>query len=275
MNDLESFANLVQAIDPWRGKLVFIGGWCHRLHTLHPQANQLEFQPVFTKDTDLAFANRELLDGSIKEALIQRGFQEDFAGEARPPVTHYTLGNDNSGFYAEFLTPLIGSPVKRDGSEDATMLAAGISAQKIRHLGILLVDPWIVTVGEMNGFPLPRPVDLLVANPLCFMVQKFLIKQQRPPAKQSQDLLYIFDTIQLFGNLIPDFKECWGRTVMPNLEEKAVKTVIKECSESFKTITDTIRNAADIPRDRQVSPEDIRATCQYVFNEILGLEGKN
>src|SRR3990167_5183831 len=27
MNDLEAFAKLVQALDPWRGRLVFIGGW--------------------------------------------------------------------------------------------------------------------------------------------------------------------------------------------------------------------------------------------------------
>lgn len=27
MNDLEAFAKLVQALDPWRGQLVFIGGW--------------------------------------------------------------------------------------------------------------------------------------------------------------------------------------------------------------------------------------------------------
>ena len=39
MNDLEAFAKLVQALDPWRGQLVFIGGWSHRLHTLHPYAS--------------------------------------------------------------------------------------------------------------------------------------------------------------------------------------------------------------------------------------------
>ena len=47
MNDLEAFAKLVQALDPWRGHLVFIGGWGHRLHTLHPEASmQHDLAPV-------------------------------------------------------------------------------------------------------------------------------------------------------------------------------------------------------------------------------------
>lgn len=115
MNDLEAFAKLVQALDPWRGRLVFIGGWSHRLHTLHPCASQLEFQPVFTKDTDLAFHNKVPLEGDIKAALIEKGFKEDLSGEARPPIAHYKLGDDTSGFYAEFLTPLVGSGIKRTG----------------------------------------------------------------------------------------------------------------------------------------------------------------
>ncbi len=270
MNDLEAFAKLVQALDPWRGQLVFIGGWSHRLHTLHPRANQLEFQPVFTKDTDLAFHNKVPLEGNIKAALSEKGFKEDLSGAARPPVAHYRLGDGTSGFYAEFLTPLEGSGIKRTGQPDATMIAGGISAQKIRHLGILLTDPWIVRVGPMNGVPLDEPVDLQVANPLCFMVQKFLIKKHRTTHKHRQDLLYVFDTIQLFGHMLPQFKESWEKVIVPSLDAGAVKTVAQECAESFDTVTDAIRDAASIPQDRRVDPEEMRATCQYAFQQILG-----
>ena len=69
MNDLEPFANLALALNPWRGQLVFIGGWAHRLHRFDPRANKLEHQPVFTRDTDLAFANREPIEGDMKAAL--------------------------------------------------------------------------------------------------------------------------------------------------------------------------------------------------------------
>lgn len=203
-NDLKAFATLVQAVESWRGQLVFIGGWGHRLHTLHPKAGRLDFQPIATRDTDLAFASKVVLEGDIKSALVKQGFNEQLSGDFKPPTAHYTLGSDESGFYAEFLTPLAGSGYKRSGAKDATLEMAGISAQKIRHLDILMVDPWIVTVGPDNGVPLPAPFDLQVANPLCFMVQKLLIKQDRSRKKQAQDLLYIHDTIQLFDHLLPE-----------------------------------------------------------------------
>jgi hypothetical protein len=269
MNDLEAFAKLVQALDPWRGQLVFIGGWSHRLHTLHPQASRLDFQPVFTKDTDLAFHTRVPLEGDIKAALSRQGFEEQLSGDTRPPVAHYTLGHEAGGFYAEFLTPLAGSGIKRSGQPDATLLAGGISAQKIRHLDVLLTDPWVMQVGPANGVPLHQPVGLRVANPLCFMVQKFLIKKQRTPDKHRQDLLYVFDTVQLFGHLLPQFKADWETAIAPSLGTDLARTVVQECTASFDTLTDAIRGAARIPQDRKVDPEELRATCRYALGQIL------
>ncbi|QHE88161.1 GSU2403 family nucleotidyltransferase fold protein [Hydrogenophaga sp. BPS33] len=270
MNDLGAFAQLVRAVAPWRGQLVFIGGWGHRLHTLHPSAGNVDFAPVFTRDTDLAFADKRPLQGDIKSALLDQGFHEELSGDFKPPTAHYTLGNDQGGFYAEFLTPLVGSGYKRNGEKDATVKTAGISAQKIRHLDILMVDPWAITVSKANGFPLENPVDVQVANPLCFMVQKLLIKQDRPPRKQAQDLLYIHDTIQLFGHRLPAFKKSWEDTVGPALAA-ASKTVLRECMESFSQVTDTVRQAAAIPQDRKISAEEFQATCRYAFSEILGM----
>lgn len=269
MNDLDAFARLVQALDPWRGQLVFIGGWSHRLHTLHPQANPLGFQPVFTKDTDLAFHHQVPLEGDIKAALVRQGFEEQLSGDTRPPVAHYTLGNEADGFYAEFLTPLAGSGYKRNGQTDATLLAGGISAQKIRHLDVLLTAPWVMPVGPAQGVPLPAPVDLRVAHPVCFMVQKFLIKKQRTPDKHRQDLLYVFDTVQLFGHLLEQFATDWQSVIAPSLDPGARHTVVQECAASFDTLTDAIRDAARIPQDRQLDPEELRATCRYALGQIL------
>ena len=103
-------------------------------------ANAPTYQPLLTRDTDLAFANQATLEGDIKSALARAGFTEELSGEHRPPVTRYTLGDDDAGFYAEFLTPLQGSEVKRNGKQDATVAKAGITAQKLRHLEILLIN---------------------------------------------------------------------------------------------------------------------------------------
>ena len=272
MNDLEAFAKLVQALDPWRGQLVFIGGWCHRLHTLHPKANQLEYQPVFTRDTDLAFNRGASLEGDIKSALHAKGFNERLSGEFKPPIAWYTLGEEQRGFYAEFLTPLTGSGFKRDGGTDATIEAAGITAQKIRHLDILMVDPWNVAVGPPhNHIPLDDSAILQVANPLCFMVQKFLIKKNRSKAKQSQDLLYVYDTIQLFSKNLREFRENWEKVVSPALKEQS-DIVLKECAASFATVTDELRGAAAIPQDRKdLTASEMQTVCRYAFSQIMGI----
>lgn len=271
MNDLDALAKLVQALFPWRAHLVFIGGWAHRIHRFDPRANALGYQPVFTRDTDLAFANRAPIEGNIKAALIEHGFKEQLIGEHKPPVAHYTLGDENGGFYAEFLTPLIGSGAKRNGAQDATMSMAGISAQKIRYLDILLVDPWAVTLDPQRDLPLPSPIDVQVANPLCFMIQKFLIQEDRPAGKQAQDVLYIYDTIELFGALLDEFQETWETSIRPALGDRLTNTVLKLSQDTFSSVNDMIRRAALIPQDRKtLSPEEIQQTCQFAFEQILG-----
>ena len=270
MNDLDAFAKLAQALAPWHGQLVFIGGWAHRLHRFDPRANELAYQPVFTRDTDLAFANKAPIEGDIKEALLEHGFKEELTGKHKPPVAYYTLGVTNGGFYAEFLTPLAGSGVKRSGAQDATMVVAGISAQKIRHLDILLVDPWISKLEPRIVVSLPLPMDVQVANPLCFMVQKFLIQKYRPLEKQAQDILYIYDTIELFGALLQEFNEKWKAIISPALGEKLSDTVVMLSKATFSNVNETIRMAARIPKDRKISPEQIQVTCQYAFEQIFG-----
>lgn len=271
MNDSAAFATLVMALHDWRAHLTFIGGWAHRIHRLDPRANPLNYQPVFTKDSDLAFGNKAPLEGDIRAALIGHGFKEELAGEFRPPAAHYALGDKNSGFYAEFLTPLAGSGFKRDGAPDATLAKAGISAQKIRHLDILLVDPWVITIGPAQGIPLPGPVDIRVVHPLCFMVQKFLIQKQRNAAKRAQDLLYIHDTLQAFGNLLPEFNVAWSSTVKPHLDRLGDHSKVAQAAAvaAFSRVDDTIRNAARIPQDRQLDPEEFLLTCQLAFEQIF------
>ena len=158
-----------------------------------------EYQPLRTRDVDLAFSPRAPLAGDLKEALTKAGFNEELSGESTPPVTHYTLGEEKPGFYAEFLTVLRGDGLRRDGQRDLTMAKAGITAQKLRHLDLLLIAPWKISIAPDNAIPVDRPVETLVPNPVSFMVQKFLIHGRRDSNKRAQDVLYIHDTLELFG----------------------------------------------------------------------------
>lgn len=270
MTDLDSFGRLLQAIEPWRAHLVVVGGWAHRLHRFHPLASIPDYAPLITLDTDLAFGAEAPLDGDICSALVASGFNEEFSGEHKPPVAHYTLGDEGAGFYAEFLTPLRGSETKRNGEPDATMTRAGVTAQKLRHLELLLLQPWPIKIGADQGVPLPRPFEVLVANPTAFIVQKLLIQKQRPPVKQAQDVLYIHDTIELFGGALPALAALWKNSLAPSLGAKAAKRVSDGADTTFLSVTDVLREAVRIPQDRKLTPGRVAATCHLALNQVLG-----
>lgn len=269
MNDFDALARLIQAIDPWRTHLTLVGGWAHRLYRNHPLATVPDYDPLQTRDTDLAFGVDTPLVGDIRGALAAAGFEEQLTGDNHPPVTHYILGDDDAGFYAEFLTPLRGSGVKRNGEPDVTEARAGITAQKLRHLEILLVAPWTIRLGAEQGAPLPRPMDVLVANPVSFIVQKLLIQKHRSPAKRAHDVLYIHDTIELLGKGLGTMAGIWATSVKPTLPARTVREVNAISEDMFGAVSDTIRDAARLQPDRTLDPERIRASCRLAMSEIL------
>jgi hypothetical protein len=269
MNDFETFARLIQAVAPWRAHLVLVGGWAHRLYRLHEMASQQAYQPLTTKDTDLAFDNHAPLHGDIKGALTEAGFNEEFVGDFRPPAIHYTLGDDDAGFYAEFLTPLTGSGLRRSGEQDATMAKAGITAQKLRHLNLLLLSPWTLRIGLDQNIPLPKPMDVQLVNPTSFIVQKLLIRHERRADKRAQDVLYIHDTLELFGDALPMLRELWINAVQPALTPKLVRKLSEHIHETFDSVNDVLREAARIPGDRMLSADRMRALCELALSEVL------
>lgn len=269
MDDFASFTRLVTAIDPWRAHLVLVGGWAHRLYRFHELANVPGYQPQTTKDTDLAFSVGAPLEGDIMRALQKEGFKEELFGESVPPVSHYLLGDGNAGFYAEFLTPQTGSGRKRGGKPDDTVSIAGVTAQKLKHLDILFIEPWVIKIGPDRGFPLPRTVDLQVANPAAFIVQKLLIQRERKPGKRAQDLLYIHDTLEIFANALPVLNGIWSEKIRPTVGKSKAREVVETSAATFATVTDTIREAALMAQGRDLSPERLQGLCQAALSEVI------
>ena len=91
MEDAASLAQLIEALRPWLGHLVIVGGWAHRLHRVHPLAGTPAYPPIRTRDVDLAVALHAPLKGDVAAALERAGFQRAFPGDDTPPVTHYHL----------------------------------------------------------------------------------------------------------------------------------------------------------------------------------------
>jgi hypothetical protein len=47
-SDIEPFAKFVEAIEPWLGEMVLVGGWAHRLYRSDPRARNLGYVPLTT-----------------------------------------------------------------------------------------------------------------------------------------------------------------------------------------------------------------------------------
>jgi hypothetical protein len=269
MEDLANFARLVEAVRPWLTHLVIVGGWAHRLYRFHPLATSQDYQPLRTRDVDLAFSLKAPPEGDLRAALKQAGFEEELSGEHTPPVTHYYLGEGDGGFYAEFLTVKQGGDLKRDGKSDLTISKAGITAQKLRHLDLLFNSPWLVRV-RIETIPVAGAIDLVVPNPVSFIVQKLLIHKHRNDDKKAQDILYIHDTLELFSASLDKLRAVWEAEVRRTMLPKTATRSLVTASILFENVTDTIRNATRIPLDRNLQPENLRAAVQYGLNEVFG-----
>jgi hypothetical protein len=151
----------------------------------------------------------------------------------------------------------------------ATIVRAGIVAQKLRHLEVLLVAPWRCPVGGGEGSVLETPAEVAVANPVSFVAQKLLIHDSRAPGKRAQDILYLHDTVQLFGGSLAQLNVLWRTDVRPSLTRNQHMSVRELRQRLFSTVTDTIRDAARIPVDRRLRPDEVRAVCAMGLATLL------
>ena len=271
MNDLNAFAQLVRSLAPWQQQLIFVGGWCHRLHAHHESATKLEQEYLFTRDSDLLFRGKIPAPGQLDQALKDSGFVEQLHGEHKPPASHYTLGTEDQGFYAEFLTPLHGPASNKHGVPNATATIAGVSAQKLRYLDVLQADPWTVTIGNDGVFPLDTATDVLVAHPLRFMVQKFLIKESRSMDKQAQDLLYVYETLQLFGSCLDEFCQNWHETVAPSMDKAWAERIKREWLDTARNGGELLTMAAGMATERPVAltARHMQMVLRLAYNKIF------
>ncbi len=267
--DIAGFSRLITALDPWLDRLVIVGGWAHRLYHLHPSAQTLDFAPLMTLDADVALPpTLPAQTPTIRDALVGNGFEEEFRGDDMPPATLYHLGDKDSGFYAEFLTPLTGSEYTRSGKRKATAQVAGVNSQQLRFIELLLNNPWTVEL-RVEDFELPAPKVVRVANPVGFLAQKMLIHKKRSAEDQAKDILYVHDTLQVFGARLDDLRDEWTGRVRPGLHSKAAKTVETAHTWLFGETTDVIRVAVSIAADRRLTPEAVRESCQYGLQQIM------
>ena len=259
------FVRLIEALEPYLDQIVLIGGWAHRLYRGHPAAQQLDYAPLMTLDTDIAMPPVVAMRGQdIRTRLLARGFEEEFLGEDRPPATHYRLGDEVSGFYAEFLTPLVGADRGRAGNGNATTEISGVTTQRLRYLEILLRHAWAIDFAS-GGVE----ARIQIANPVSFIAQKVLIAARRNPEDRAKDILYMHDTLEVFGSRLPELRELWRERVRLELHPNQAGIVSNAAEVLFGNLSDDVRRAARIA-GRRASAEVIRQACRYGFEEVFG-----
>lgn len=205
----------------------------------------------------------------MSAALTAAGFTETLSGDHHPPVSHYDLGADGGGFYAEFIAPLTGSGYKRDGSPDATATIGGITAQKLRHVDLLLHHPLTVSLAATTGIPVTAPTSVRLANPVSFIAQKLLIRPERNRFKRAQDLLYIHDSIELFSGSMEDLNRLWREHLRATLHPHHASEVELAAASVRRAVTDDIREAARIPQHRALTPGGVQQVLDEGLAEIF------
>ena len=56
-SDLANFSRLIEALRPWLGQIIFIGGRAHRLYRERPEAASVAYEALQTDDADVALGS--------------------------------------------------------------------------------------------------------------------------------------------------------------------------------------------------------------------------
>lgn len=216
-------------------------------------------------------ATLEVREQELRDRLIRADFKERFLGDDQPPATHYELGEEGGAFYAEFLTPLIGSEYDRKGNRRATAQVGGITSQNLRYVELLLDSPWTVELSRGNGFPFETPKRVRIAHPTRFMAQKLLIHEKRNRHSRAKDILYLHDTIELLGGSLEVIREEWNR-LRQALPEGAIRIVERAVDTMFSKMTDDIRGAAQAAAGRALTPQAVQELCRAGIKIVFAAE---
>ena len=168
--DPNELLRIVNALRPYLDQLVLVGAWCHRLLQFHPLATAVAFDPLMTEDADVATPDRlPSRSPSLDEALTAGGFKAHLSGDGKLPVTKYYPEGDDNGLYVEFVAPLQGSGYTRGGERDDIVRVSGVTAQKLRHVDLLLFEPWALELSQPRGFDVgTETMTVRVASPASY-----------------------------------------------------------------------------------------------------------
>lgn len=195
---------MLVVLKPYLSDIVVIGGTANALYRAHPLAADAPGDHPGTTDLDLAAPRKtRVVSGTPLIGVIKAaGLEVVLGGHDEPPLMKFRAG-PASPLEIEFLCPTSGAR-----EEKAHLIQAGLSAQPIRHLDLLLHDPWKIDVSRVEGF-IGAP-SVLIPNPYCYVMQKILNVSDRGVEKRAKDFYYIYEVSVLFRDVLPQVARVGG-----------------------------------------------------------------
>jgi hypothetical protein len=144
------------------------------------------------------------------------GFKPWLQGAGKDPVTyfqHERHGTDRlAPIHVEFIAPRTGSKTDRSGKDLGIIeIEPGLHAQTDPYIGLLLVENLTVDVSRVPATGLSQPHVIRLPHPICYVVQKILIRRRREPHKQAGDAAHIYEVALLTRGMWPQMAEVLER----------------------------------------------------------------
>ncbi len=240
-------------------EFIIAGGQAARLLRLHPLAARLEWSPLLTSDTDVATVDKGHRGNDLAKAFAAEGFTPTLEGDDVPPRTHYLRGAAE----IEIIVP----DLARRHSTGATVEILGASAQKVKDLEPLLVEPTVLEVPDVGS--------VRVANPAAYIIQKVLtLTNRRSLHKKGKDALYAHDALLLFthdGRIHPEVIALAAR-VLATLTKKQTAKLRETAAKLGDSRTDFVAESARQAEGRlgRHTVEAIALANQLGLKELLG-----
>ncbi len=108
-----------------------------------------------------------------------------------------------------------------------------------------------------------------IANPVTYLVQKILIHGKRGREDRAKDILYMHDTLEVFGARLVELHELWRNDIAGRLHLRSTRAALKASHVLFGHLSDDIRRSAEISAERALSPEAIREACSYGLSNVF------
>lgn len=215
---LLDLGHCIRALGRYTESAVLTGGLAALLYRWCLPAANTHQPPLMTFDMDWALPARlERFPGpGLHEQMQLGGFRPWLQGSGKEPVTYYQHERHDPSrrarIYAEFIAPREGSKTDRRGTNRGIIeIEPNLHVQTDPYIGLLLAETVDLDVSRVPWLGLPTPQVIHLPHPICFVVQKILIRPGRPQHKKASDAAHIYDVALLTRSMWPQMAETLGR----------------------------------------------------------------